>query len=121
MYTIPHPGVRSMQDICRSARVADCGHCWARSGQACLVPGPASGPPAPVVSTETGAGGYHLARFARARRRGLITAAEMAAVLQGYDVFAGHTVIWDADEGRCPGGGAVNAVVGAWRPSGGAS
>jgi len=110
-----------MQDICQSARLADCGHCWARSGQACLVPGPAIGQPAQVVNTETGADGYHLARFARARRRGLITAAEMAAVLQGYDVFAGHTVIWDAHEGRRPGRGAAHATASAARPSGGAS
>lgn len=38
-------------------------------------------------------GGCHMARFARARREALITAAEMAAVIKAAGVFTNGTVI----------------------------
>jgi hypothetical protein len=39
--------------------------------------------------------GYHVARFARAERRGLISAADFAAVLNIAIVFTSATVIYD--------------------------
>jgi hypothetical protein len=88
---------RSLHDICQDASRADCGHCWAHTTGPCVTFGPGDRPLA--VVSDTGAPGWHLARFARACRRGLISAADLAAVLQGFDVFAGHTVVFDADGG----------------------
>ena len=44
-----------------------------------------------------GAEGYHLARFARAERRGLISAADFDAVLAtaGDDMFNGAAIVFD--------------------------
>jgi hypothetical protein len=55
---------RSLAEITTQAMPATCGHCWARSGTECV-----------------GGEGVHLARFARARRRGLLTEADMRVVL----------------------------------------
>jgi hypothetical protein len=57
-----------------------CGHCWAAPGVPCMFSGPA---------------GQHLARYQRAERRGLITRAELAAVVAGLDVIAAHVIIPD--------------------------
>jgi hypothetical protein len=70
---------RTLHALCeQAARLVNCGHCWARPGTPC-----------------DGLDGWHLARFARARKRGLLTAAEFASVTEGLDVFTGGTLIRD--------------------------
>ncbi|MGH3222575.1 MAG: hypothetical protein ACRDPY_28415 [Streptosporangiaceae bacterium] len=64
----------------QGARLVNCGQCWQRPGRPCTV----SGPP-----------GDHLARYQRAERRGLITRAELAAVVETLDVIAAHVIIRD--------------------------
>ena len=76
-----HP--RSLHVICEDARRATCGHCWAHPGVPCV--------------TEGGARGYHVARFGRAFRRGLISGRALVAVLHCIGVFTGSTVVWDGD------------------------
>lgn len=61
--------VRAMAEIRELARLATCGQCWAGRLEPCAVP-PGAGP-----------GSYHLARYDRACRRGLISGADMAAVI----------------------------------------
>ncbi len=72
--------VRCLPEICEAAKLTNCAICGAGHGWACLV----AGPP-----------GCHLARLARARASGLITAAEMTSVLQDSDVFTGATIVRD--------------------------
>ena len=43
--------------------------------------------------------GYHVARFARAMRRGLISGPELIAVLQTVGAFTDSTVIYDLAPG----------------------
>jgi hypothetical protein len=62
----------------QAARLLPCEHCGGRPGNAC-----------------DGADGYHLARLAEARRRGLITAPEMDAILDAAGVITNGTVIRD--------------------------
>lgn len=62
----------------QGARLVPCGHCWQHPGTPC-----------------DGPDGYHLARFCRAYRRGLITGPEMATVLAGYEVFIPATIVRD--------------------------
>ncbi len=70
------PAARSLE-VCEAARRVNCLQCWQRPGPPCTV----SGTP-----------GDHLARYQRAERRGLITRAELAAVVAGLDVIAGHVI-----------------------------
>jgi hypothetical protein len=58
-----------MPEILEAARRATCGQCWARPLEPCAVP------------ADTGPGACHLARVDRAARRGVVTAAEMAAII----------------------------------------
>ena len=74
------PQARSLQEIREDARRANCPHCWQRPGRPCTV----SGQP-----------GDHLARYQRAERRGMITRAELAAVVGGLEVIAAHVIIRD--------------------------
>jgi hypothetical protein len=57
---------RPLAQIAESALLADCGYggCWAESGEPC----------------KAAEGDVHLARFGRAERKGLISAADMAVV-----------------------------------------
>ena len=76
-------GPRTLPEIAEDALLVSCGHCWADPGQPC---------------TEDTPGVMHLARFARCRRRGLISDAEMCAVLDvaapdPFTVFTPATVI----------------------------
>ena len=75
---------RSVHVICELARIVNCGRCWARPQQPCV---------AGRDDTE----GYHLARFARAERRGLISAADFDAVLTaaGERMFDGAAIVFD--------------------------
>ena len=85
--TIPQSPARSLHDVCESARLVPCGYCWGERSQSCAFTSTRGRP----------IEGWHLERFARARRKGLITAAEMAAVIVTAtgDVFTPGTVIWD--------------------------
>jgi hypothetical protein len=75
------PAARSLHEICEAARRGNCGpFCGALPGEECVFTS------APVTVPVTGdtpvrpVRGYHLARFARAQPRGLISAAQFAAV-----------------------------------------
>ncbi|HTQ94997.1 MAG TPA: hypothetical protein VMK84_36435 [Streptosporangiaceae bacterium] len=71
------PGLtRSLAEITADAMQADCGECWPGAGHPCDVPG-----------------GTHLARYARACRRGVISDYDMGVVLGPLDVFEPSTVI----------------------------
>jgi hypothetical protein len=51
------------------------------------------------VSGEAAVDGLHVARFARAMRRGLIAGPELIAVLQALVVFTNDTLVYDATDG----------------------
>ena len=76
------PAARPLHEVCEAARRANCGHCWQIPGLPC------------VTSTRTGRDGYHVARFARAMRRGLISGPELIAALAVARVFTNATVIY---------------------------
>ena len=69
---------RTVTDIVADAMGATCGHCWSRPAQPCYG-----------VSS----GAIHVARLARAQRRGLVSPADFMAVLQGPVVFTNDTVV----------------------------
>lgn len=76
--------VRSAHVLCEMARPVACGHC------------PASGPDEPCIRPGArGAEGFHLARFAEARRRGLITSEEFGAMIWSLRAFTNATVVYD--------------------------
>ena len=64
--------------IQQGAAMVPCGVCWQDRGRAC-----------------DGRNGYHLARFERAHRRGLITRAELVGVVDGLDVIAERALVLD--------------------------
>jgi hypothetical protein len=71
---------RGLRRLCTAARSVDCGHCGTPAGQPCLSTG--------------GQHGYHLARFALARTRRLITGDGMAAaILAAGPVFTPASVV----------------------------
>lgn len=71
---------RALRKLCTAARLVPCGHCGAPAWQPCL--------------TSRGQEGYHLARFARARKSRLITADGMAAaIMAAGPVFTPASVI----------------------------
>jgi hypothetical protein len=72
------PQNRPVSEICADALLADCGWCWDGRGNPC-----ATEPP----------GGTHAARLARAYRRGLISEADLMAVLGALDAFTEATVV----------------------------
>jgi hypothetical protein len=74
---------RSLHVICELIRLATCGYC--RAGT----------PTQPCVFSGTGPDGFHVARFAAARRRGLITEADFAAVIEAAGVFTNGTIVYD--------------------------
>jgi len=74
----PAEAPRGLPEIRAGVRLANCPQCWQRPGRPCTV----SGRP-----------GDHLARYQRAERRGLITRAELAAVVAGLDVVAARVLI----------------------------
>jgi hypothetical protein len=72
---------RTLHALCQQgARLVNCGECWQRPGRPCTVSGP---------------DGYHLGRFMRAERRGLITRAELARVVSGFVVIGSHVIVLD--------------------------
>jgi len=72
---------RSLHEICAGARRANCGECWQVPGTPCTPEGD------------------HVARFGRAMRRGLISGADLIAVLQGLDAFTNSTIVRDVPGG----------------------
>ena len=73
---------RTLHALCvQSAAVVPCPQCWAPGGTPC--------------SRGASGLGYHVARFARARRRGLLAEAELATVLGGLDAFTNATIVRD--------------------------
>ena len=77
------PSPRSLTELCHAAQMVNCGNCWKVPGLPC------------TADLETGAPGFHVARFARAMRRGLITGAELVAALAVPPSFTTATVIYD--------------------------
>jgi hypothetical protein len=77
------PAARSLAEICEAVRRANCGQCWRVPGLPC------------VISPITGRDGYHVARFARAMRRGLISGPELVAALASVPAFTNANVIYD--------------------------
>ena len=73
---------RTMHAICELARLANCGECWAP-------------PHVPCLRGELGTAAYHVARFARARRKGLISDLDLFAASAEAEVFANSTVVYD--------------------------
>jgi hypothetical protein len=79
----PAAGPRSLHAICELTRLAACSYCQAATlGQPC-------------ASSGTGPDGLHIARFAAAYRRGLITAADFTAVTQAAGTFGNATLVYD--------------------------
>jgi hypothetical protein len=76
-------GAERARDL-RAGRLANCGHCQSRLHH-----------PGAVGRDDTE--GYHLARFARAARRGLISATDFGAVLAaaGDRMFNGLAIVSD--------------------------
>jgi hypothetical protein len=74
---------RSLHVICELTRLAACGYC------------PAGTPTQPCASSGAGPDGLHIARFAAARRRGLITGADFAAVIDAAGAFTSATIVYD--------------------------
>jgi hypothetical protein len=73
--TLPPERVTAPADL---VRMANCPHCWQRPGRPCTNSGPV---------------GDHLARWQRAERRGLIGRQDLAAVVAGLEVIAGHVIV----------------------------
>lgn len=82
MHPAPVAGHRPLHVICELARAAACSCC------------PASGTAWPCVRS-FGTEGFHLSRFADARRRGLITAADFSTVTDTLTVIANSAIIYD--------------------------
>jgi hypothetical protein len=78
----PAAGPRSLHVITELSRLAACSCC------------PAAGPAASCVQRAT-ADGMHVGRYAEARRRNLITAADFAAVIQAAGAFTATTVVFN--------------------------
>jgi hypothetical protein len=76
-------GPWSPHAICELTRLAACGYC------------PADTLHWPCVSSGTGPDGFHIARFAAARHRGLITEADFVAVITAAGVFTNATIVYD--------------------------
>jgi hypothetical protein len=88
-----------LHEICERARQATCGYCWAMPGDECaFTSAPVSVPVVPGTPMRP-VRGYHVARFSRAFRRGLVSAAEYIAVTDAAGVFTNDTIIWDTPGG----------------------
>lgn len=74
------PPPRPLAEVCEAVQLVRCGCCPTLPGRPCTI-------------TSLGRG-YHVARFARALRRGVITGPELVAALAIPDAFTNATVIW---------------------------
>jgi hypothetical protein len=90
------PAARWLHEICEAARRNNCGpSCGALPGEECVF---TSAPVSVPVTGDTPVRpvrGYHMARFAWAESRGLISAAEVAAVTQTAGSCTPARVIFD--------------------------
>ncbi|MGH3218954.1 MAG: hypothetical protein ACRDPY_09650 [Streptosporangiaceae bacterium] len=86
---------RRLHEICEAARQANCGECWALPGDECVFTSAAVSVPVTPDTPMRPVRGYHVARFGRAMRRGLISGADLLAALDTASVFTSTTVIWD--------------------------
>ena len=75
------PAARTLHEICQDVRLAECGHCHSIAA-------------GPCTHSAAGVDGYHVARFSAARRRSLISGADLIAALAVPDAFTNATVIW---------------------------
>lgn len=80
--------MRSLHILCIVVQLAECDVCCA------------AGPGNPCVRRASGADGMHVARFAAARRRGLITSEEFGSVIWALGAFTNSTVVYDETFGR---------------------
>jgi hypothetical protein len=94
------PAARSLHEICEDARRVNCGECWAVPGDECVYTSIPVSVPVALGTPVQSARGYHVARFGRAMRRGLISGADLIAVLRGLDAFTNSTLVYD----ELPGG-----------------
>ena len=93
------PAARSLREVCADVRRVNCGECWALPGDECVFTSvPVSVPVTPGTPVKP-ARGYHVARFARAMRRGLITGPDLIAVLETVVCFTSATVVYDETPG----------------------
>jgi hypothetical protein len=95
MTTARPAAVCSLHQICLDTSRATCGECWAPPGYECVYTTAPVSVPVTKGTPVRPVRGYHVARFARAERRGLISAADFAAVLDIAIVFTPATVIYD--------------------------
>ena len=94
------PAARSLREVCEAACLVNCGECWALPGDECVY---TTAPVSVPVTKDTPVQpvrGYHVARFGRAMRRGLISGQDLVAVLETLDAFTAATVVYD----EVPGG-----------------
>ena len=86
---------RDLHAICEDVRRAECGACPALPGDECVYTTvPVSVPVTPGMPVRP-ARGYHVNRFTWAEAAGLISAADVAAVLEADGSFTSTTVIYD--------------------------
>ena len=76
------PAPWTLHAICELTRLAACSACGA------------AGLDWPCTSSSSGPEGYHVARFAAAMRRGLITGADLTVVLETAGVFTNATLVF---------------------------
>jgi len=84
---------RAMAEVRALAMLATCGQCWAAHREPCTLP------------PEAEPGSLHLARYDRAARRGVISGADMAAVLASAGPLLSPAAIVyprDGADGACP-------------------
>jgi len=94
------PAARTLAEICADVRLATCGECWALPGDECVfTTAPVSVPVTPGTPVRP-VRGYHVARFGRAQRRGLISGPDLMAVLDTAGAFTTSTVIYVEAGGR---------------------
>jgi hypothetical protein len=89
------PTARTLHEICQDARQANCGECWALPGDECVYTTAPVSVPVTMGTPMRPVRGYHVARFCRGFRRGLISGPDLIAVLQAAGTFTLATVIWD--------------------------
>ena len=73
----------ALREISEAALSANCGFCWSPPGEPCVTQHPA---------------GMHVARYARAMRKGLLTSADLALVLDEVGVFTEASVLYEAGQ-----------------------
>lgn len=73
---------RSLHSACEIARLMICRECFALQH-------------APCLRGDYGTRGYHVSRFVCARRAGLLSGEDLAAVLDDVEVLYDRTVVYD--------------------------